>query len=548
MRIAAYCRVSTDSSDQANSYENQKVYFEEAIRKAGHEQVEIYADKGLTGTKLNNRPNFNRMLVDAGIDIIETYVGKDKRLKKKHIIYEESDRTPLFDEIWIKNTSRFARNTLSFEIINKLRNKGVHIYFIEQNINTKDLSSDFMLKLFQLFDEQDSRDKSSKVLFGQKVGAEKGVINTTSRIYGYKYIKSTNSLEIIQDEADVIRLIYDLYLKGYGFRRILRYLESKKICTRQGKPFCQSTIKRILSNEKYAGINVRMKYSNGKVFNKFSYPHINPKEEWIIQENHERIPAIISKEVFDKVQETLENKVNRKNQKGLYTGVSEYAGLIYCGNCGAVYHSNCDNGRRFYNCTTKRRMGTKVCNNPNVSVKRLDEAIENSGIILREQREVKNFIQKLNSLVKALSYQYSNTDEKRANELKSKLEHLKDKKDKYIEMYSEGIIDKATLQNKVATVDKQIEETESIISTILGPNTSILEEIKKIKETIAYFEKEEETMRRNANQPLDKEYIISRIDRIYVHEDGTLDIIYKMETKYKEIFQKHEKLYNEMVL
>lgn len=548
MRIAAYCRVSTDSSDQANSYENQKVYFEEAIRKAGHEQVEIYADKGLTGTKLNNRPNFNRMLVDAGIDIIETYVGKDKRLKKKHIIYEESDRTPLFDEIWIKNTSRFARNTLSFEIINKLRNKGVHIYFIEQNINTKELSSDFMLKLFQLFDEQDSRDKSSKVLFGQKVGAEKGVINTTSRIYGYKYIKSTNSLEIIQDEADVIRLIYDLYLKGYGFRRILRYLDSKKIYTRQGKPFCQSTIKRILSNEKYAGMNVRQKYTYGKVFNRGSYAKIKPKDEWIVQENHDRIPAIISMETFNKVQEMLESKVNRERLKGIYSGVSEYAGLIYCGSCGEVYHSNNDNGRGYYNCKTKRRKGTKVCNNPNISVKKLDKAIENSGVILREQREIKNYIQKLNSLVKALNYQYSKNDEKRANELKSRLEHLKAKKDKYIEMFSDGIIDKATTKTKVASVDKQIEETESIISTILGPNTTLLEEIKEIKETIAYFEKEEEIMRKNANQPLDKEYIISRIDRIYVHEDGALDIIYKMETKYKEIFQKHEKLYNEMVL
>jgi site-specific DNA recombinase len=547
MKVAAYCRVSTDSEDQANSYENQKLYFENEIGKAGHEKVEIYADKGLTGTKLNNRPEFNRMLIDAGIDIFETYSGKDRRVNKKHVNYEESERTPLFDEIWIKNTSRFARNTLSFEIISRLRNKGVNIRFIEQNINTKDVSSDFLLKLFQVFDEQESRDKSSKVTFGKKIGARKGIISTSSNIYGYKYISSTNSLEIIPHEANVITKIYDLYLRNFGIRRIINYLEDNKLFTRQGKVFTPSTIKRILTNEKYAGINVRMKYSSGKVFNKFSYPHINPKDEWIIQENHERIPVIISKETFEKVQETLENKVNRQNQKGIYTGVSEYAGLIYCGNCGDVYHSNCDNGRHFYNCKTKRKKGTKVCNNPNISLDKLNKAIENSSIFLREQQEIRKYVDKLNALCKTLNSGFSNSDERQASEYIKTLNHLKGKKDKYVEMYSDSIIDKDTMKEKVAIIDNQIHETEQIISRIQGPNLTIQNDIKEIKATIQFLEKEEANFKKNENHSMSREDIIKLIDMIVIDENGNPNIIFTMNAKYKEIFEKHARLYKDMV-
>ena len=108
MIISAYCRVSTDSQDQLNSLENQRSYFEREIEAKGHTLYKVYYDKGLTGTKLSNRPAFEQMLIDAGIDVKKVFLDKhDKRVKRAHTIYEVSNRTPLFDEIWIKNTSRF---------------------------------------------------------------------------------------------------------------------------------------------------------------------------------------------------------------------------------------------------------------------------------------------------------------------------------------------------------------------------------------------------------------------------------------------------------
>lgn len=117
------------SVQEGNSYENQLSYFNREIITSGHELYKIYPDKGLTGTKLANRPQFLAMLRDAGIDVKHIHTDKrDGRAKRSHVVYEISDRAPMFDEIWLKNTSRFARNTLSYEIITLLRQKKVNLF------------------------------------------------------------------------------------------------------------------------------------------------------------------------------------------------------------------------------------------------------------------------------------------------------------------------------------------------------------------------------------------------------------------------------------
>ena len=123
MTVAVYCRVSTNKDDQLNSLENQRTYFEHVAEEKGYTIYEIYADQGITGTKLR-RPEFERMLKDAGLDIITVSASdRDKRKKSQHTYYIASDRTPKFNLILVKNTSRFARNILSMEIINRLNEK-----------------------------------------------------------------------------------------------------------------------------------------------------------------------------------------------------------------------------------------------------------------------------------------------------------------------------------------------------------------------------------------------------------------------------------------
>lgn len=559
MIVSAYARVSTDSEEQEKSYEAQYSYFNREIQARGHTLFKVYGDEGETGTKLNNRKEFNQMLYDAGIDIIESYrtdaplnrFGNiDRRLKKMHINYEESERPPLFNEIWIKNTSRFARNTLSFQIVEKLRNKGVHIYFIEQNINTKDLSADFLLKLFQLFDEQESRDKSSKVLFGIKERAKtKGTIATTRNIYGFTYLKETNSLEIIEEEAKVIRLIYELYLDGLGTRRIINHLTDNNLFTRKGKPFCPSTIKRILSNEKYCGTNVRNKYTNGRVFNKLSYPHINDKEEWIVQEDHERIDPIIDKDTFNAVQSKFKGNINHKTQKGIYKGISEYAGLIYCESCGQVYHSNVDRGRRFYNCSTKRKKGTIECSNPNISETKLDKEVTRIDLYMAEWKSIVKYKEMLKELEQMLSNQFSSDDTETGTILATELKELQLKKDRYIEMYSDSLISKQELTAKVEPLNIRIEELEYSISVSGKHNNEISSDILEVLTALNYLDDEDRRLKREMMEDLkthDRSYFLKEIERITIKEDGKAVITYKISARLENLFSKYKKLHKEL--
>ncbi len=509
MQIAVYARVSTDSTDQANSLENQKSYFERAASENARCQLyNIYADAGLTGTRLNNRPEFRKMLYDAGIDIIEVYGNKhDKRLSKKHVIFEVSDRQPAFSEIWIKNTSRFARNTLSFDIINKLRAKGVNIWFMEQNLNTKEIGSDLLLKLVQIFDEQDSRDKSIKVRTGIKEGARRGKINSNSKLFGYKYIQHENRLETIEDEAQVVRLIFSLYAGGKGIRQIINYLTDYKHFTRQGKTFGKTTISRILEQEKYAGINARLKYDTGEVFNKNSYAKVRPKSEWIVVET-DKIPAIIDEELFYQCEAIRQGRVNYQNQVGVYKGISDHAGMIYCGICGATYNSNNDRGRRFYNCSTKKSHGTGACSSKNIGLRTLDRLLTGEMYYFAKGAAVQAGRTSLTALRKQLVEQLESTPTQRIKALESEISSIEGEEDLLTKAYMKRTVSekgferlnlplmqareklvaelksltqpKVEVEGKIAEIDAALRRLDNMVLKEDTPRAEILADIKKI--------------------------------------------------------------------
>lgn len=482
IKVCAYARVSTDSKDQLNSFENQKSFFEREIEKTGCKLTKVYADEGLTGTKLFNKPEFNQMLYDAGLDIIENKVNG-----KKYTYTQTSNRPPLFDEIWIKNTSRFARQTLSYEIINDLRQKNVFIRFLEQDINTKDITKDFLLKLFQVFDEQDSRDKSSKVHWGHQEGARKGIIMTNSNIYGYEYIQNENKLKIIPEEAEIIKKVFELYSEGLGIRRIINYLDKRNIKTRNGKSFSKSTISKMLSNEKYMGYSVRQKYDVGKVIIGKHYPKIKNKSEWIMQKS-DKIPEIIDEELFQKCQDIRGNKVNTINQKGVNKGLTEYAGLLICSKCGKPYTANVDRGRRFYNCSNKKMHGTKACDNINISKKDLDEAVEDfcnkfSGLLKNEKRVA---IDRLSLNALRLIDRLDKSNEAEINKLKNEIKEQKEILSNLNELYIMSRIQsqKEELKKRIASTEFSIESLTKNIEDLNKTNNELLNEIQEIYDRI----------------------------------------------------------------
>lgn len=357
MIVAVYCRVSTFSDDQETSFLNQQSYFTSKIQSTGNTLYKIYADRGISGTKLS-RPEFNNMLYDAGVDI--------QKIAGSKYIFVPSNRKPKFEEIWLKNTSRFARNTLSSEIIDVLRKKGVYIYFVEQNINTRN-NTDFFLKIYQIFDEQDSKDKSLKVMTGLNESRKKGHVFSNKKLYGYRYDRENNRLIAIEEEAKVIRLIFELYSKGNGIRVISNILTEKGFKTRNGGTFGKSTLSRILKNEKYAGLNNAGRYTRGTVFNRTP---LRVREDYKIQHS-DRIEPIITEELFYYCKAIMEANINKaigENPRGYYHGTTKWVGKLFCGKCGASYTSN----QYKYNCSNKKLNGLKACNNPNILKKDLD--------------------------------------------------------------------------------------------------------------------------------------------------------------------------------
>ena len=191
MRIAAYCRVSTDKEEQLDSLENQKEFFSEYAEKHGHTLIRLYADEGISGTSLKKRNEFLRLIKDA--------------------------RLGLFESVVVKDISRFARNTVDFlQSIRELKALGVNIIFITANMQSLG-ESEFVLTIFGAMAQEESANLSKRVKFGKKINAQKGRV--PQRIFGYDRIDNF-TLKINYHEAQVVREIYRLYLEAVSYTHL----------------------------------------------------------------------------------------------------------------------------------------------------------------------------------------------------------------------------------------------------------------------------------------------------------------------------------------
>ena len=233
MNIAAYCRVSTEKEDQLNSLEAQKNFFKEYTDRSGDRLVRLYADEGLSGTKIKNRKQFLKMMTDA--------------------------ESGLFDMVVVKDISRFARNTVDLlQNIRKLKSLGIETQFLTANMTSMG-NSEFVLTVFGALAQEESANTSKRVKFGKKINAEKGRVPNI--VFGYdKTIGDYFNLTINKAEADVVRRIYRWYLnEGYGAAKIAAMLNARGIKTKRGCEWSQNAVCRILENELYTG-----KIVNGK--------------------------------------------------------------------------------------------------------------------------------------------------------------------------------------------------------------------------------------------------------------------------------------------
>lgn len=341
-RVAAYARVSTNSDEQKTSYEAQVSYYTDYIRaKSDWEFVRVYADRGITGTSTKKREQFNDMIEEA-------LAGK-------------------IDLIITKSVSRFARNTVdSLTTIRLLKEHGVEVYFEEQNIYTLDSKGELLLTLMSSLAQEESRNISENVTWGQRKRFADGKVSMPYKHFlGYR--KGENGEpEVVPEEAEIVRRIYGLFLKGqtpYGIKTIL---EAEGIPTPAGKKTWQTaTILSILTNEKYKGDALLQKTFCTDFLTKKMKVNEGEVPQYYVENSH---PAIVTDEVFNMVQE----EIGRRRQAGRqHNGTGCFAGRIFCGCCGEMYgskvwHSNSRYRRVIWQCNAKFKDGHH-CGTPHLT-------------------------------------------------------------------------------------------------------------------------------------------------------------------------------------
>lgn len=317
-RVCAYCRVSTDEKDQRNSLVAQKMFFQRYFNlHSNWTNAGIFADEGLSGTSLEKRDDFNRMIFEArrgNIDIILT-----------------------------KEVSRFSRNVQHLlNIVEELRKNGVYIWFLSDDINTE--RNDYREKLTQIATnaEQESLRTSNRVRWGQQQQMQLGVVFGRKEMYGYNIVKDENGIqhfEIVPEEAEVIKKIFEWFASGEGTHRIGRRLEQQGITTKRYKNGWSNTvILRILRNEKYVGDLAQGKtYTPDPLTHKKKY-NTGESYRFYITDHHPE-SAIIDRDLWNKVQHILEEKAPNEEIKAKHSNRYWTSGKVYCGLCGGRYVS-----------------------------------------------------------------------------------------------------------------------------------------------------------------------------------------------------------------
>ena len=311
MRIAVYCRVSTDKDDQINSLESQKRFFREYIeRNPSWELTKIYSDEGISGTSTKKRHSFNRMIDDAC----------------EH----------RFELIITKEISRFARNTLdSIYYTRKLKNYGVGVIFMNDNINTLDPDAELRLTIMSSIAQEESRKISERVKWGQKRRMEQGVVFGRNML-GYDIRSGT--LFINKNGAETVKLIFHKYLnEGKGTHKIAQELRESGIPTASHmKNWNNTVISRILRNEKYCGDLIQKKTYTPSYLSHEKKPNRGYEDFVVIRNHHE---PIISRDLFEKTQQELERRSVSIERRSRYSSRYCLSGKIKCGNCGSSFVS-----------------------------------------------------------------------------------------------------------------------------------------------------------------------------------------------------------------
>ncbi len=416
LRVTDYARVSTDHLEQKKSLQNQVEHFEQYIKESPNwTYIPGYVDDGITGTSDIKRDNFMKMIEDA-------------RLGK-------------FDLIVTKEISRFSRNTLdSIKYTRELLSYGVAVLFVNDNINTAQSDSELRLTIMASMAQDEIRRLSERVKFGMNRAIERGEILGNDLFYGYKKDRDSGILNIIEEEAKIVRRIYELYaVEQLTLSKIAKTLNNEGLKTCQNKKWCISTISRMIENPKYKGYYCAKKseivdYMTKKI-------KYFEKGDWVIYEDKIRIPPIVDEDLWDRANNRLMLRkkafMMRKEDKNIYKNRYLYSAKIYCAKHNTVFHR-----RKFrknkkditWVCSLYLKNGKTSCDSPNIRESELDEIFKD--LISKLQIDSIDIVNTIISYYKNLEIDTGIDEE--ISSIENKINNLYTKKDKILELTIQG--------------------------------------------------------------------------------------------------------------
>lgn len=445
-RIAAYCRVSTDNEDQANSFESQQRYFREYIeRNPDWELFEVFADEGITGTNTKKRKEFNRMIACA-----------------KH-----GD----FDLIITKEISRFARNTLdSIYFTRELKRYGVGVIFMNDNINTLDADAELRMTIMASIAQEESRKTSERVKWGQKRRMEQGVVFGRSML-GYDV--RGGRMYINEEGAAIVRRIFHKFVnEGKGTHVIARELKEEGIQPMRVKEWQNTVILRVIRNEKYCGDLVQKKtytpdfLSHEKKYNR-------GQEDFVILKDHHE--PIISRELFERANRMLDAKSLSQEAKAKHSNRYAFSGKIKCGCCGASYvarYKNRKDGSRYkaWRCYEAATHGREHMDCTGKQVGCSSSSIRNEDAVYIMQLVCQNLKLNRQTIIDSLlavirSVIHINTSQQEEDRLNAQLEETTEKRRRLLDLYLSGILQEDEFTTKRNELDDAIAQCSDLLES-----------------------------------------------------------------------------------
>lgn len=511
LRVTFYARVSTDQDEQINSLENQVQYYTELIQsKPNWRFVPGYVDEGISGGSTKKRDNFNRMIRDA--------------------------KAGMFDFIITKEISRFSRSTLdSIKYTQELLDYNVGVFFQNDNINTLDTDSEFRLVIMAGVAQDEIRKLSERLKFGFRQAIKNGHVLGNDKLYGYD--KKDCVLTVNEEEAEIIRIIFDLYgNQRLGTRTISKRLMELGYTSREGNAFNTLTIRHILENPKYKGWYCGNKSQSVDYRTKRNI--LLDESEWVTYPDPS-IPAIVSEELWNRANALYKRR--REEMKSHSSGLSfhnryPYSAKIYCEEHGTTFHRQVIQTKKgqqeVWQCKVYRSHGRGACSAPQIRSSDLDFILSDifKELILDKQKIIDSLVTVLTNIPKEVDYG------KLRCQVENEMYDLEQKKNRLLDLSIAGAL----------TVEEFKERNDAFNAQILACQGK-LTAIRQEEESRSSEELDIPAIRQALDRALsftgdiDTALVATILDRVVVKRESTkdairLDIFLKLGGVYEAVY------------